>query len=73
MSEHAKPSLSDDIFIMLPVKKISDQLPNFLIMKELHVNIKYHYKSTLRDFTCTKYDNKNVAKEIEYLNLEEKI
>lgn len=42
-------------------------------MKELHVNIKYHYKSTLRDFTCTKYDNKNVAKEIEYLNLEEKI
>lgn len=42
-------------------------------MKELHVNIKYHYKSTLRDFTSTKYDNKKVAKEIEYLNLEEKI
>lgn len=58
---------------MLPIKKISDQLPNFLIMKELHVNIKYHYKSTLREITSTKYDNKKVAKEIEYLNLEEKI
>ena len=80
MSEQAKPSLIDNIFITftdLPgysgnlLEKISDHLPNFFIAEKLNVNIEQQQKPTMRD--VAKFDSKKLAKEIDDLNLEEKI
>ena len=80
MSEQVKPSLIDNIFINFTdlhcdsgnlLEKISDHLPNFLIAEKLDVNIKQHQNPTMRDFT--EFDSKKLAKQIDDLNLEEKI
>ena len=45
-------------------------LAKFSYYGRKNVNIKYQHKSSIRDFPI--HDNKKVAKEMEYLNLEEK-
>ena len=80
MQKQAKPSLIDNIFINFTdlhcyggnlLEKISDHLPNFLIAENLIVNIEQQQKPTMSDFA--KFDSKKLAKEIDDLNLEEKI
>ena len=80
VSEKTKLSLIDNIFINFThlhcysgnvLENISDHMLNFLIAQKLYVNIKQQQKSTMKDLK--EFDSKEDAKEIDDLNLEEKI
>ena len=53
------------------LEKISDHLPNFLIIEKLNYHIKKYDKPYKRD--CTNFDEENLLNDIKILNLNKQI